>query len=477
MSTIPCEDCIGGLDPYDPTSWAYVPKIPNNYIVGTSPPIPGTCPSSGDANLGIIPQKCEGEPKVPPVSVQGVPYILINQDCEPSVGSVKSCIGLDIFELPDCGSGEPYGWCSPTNSHNWYARDWVTEMGDQTDDGQYWEEYCCTLPPDTPGRTQWCPPNFWYGSSQCQLMMSSVCQPPSSTKARNRREKLKTARVRKDPKRPLFRSSTTAPPTAPPTGGWWLPQCDSYVEDNLTTAEGSAPAATGVFISALAAWANTVPSTGLDPADPFLPTLLKWGPSFGGNIKPYVTQACANVTTQQIQQDITQGEGMLAKVCACYLPPSEYYLPGVIPVECDSLCAVASSTGGLPLYQVAPDPTTGEPVAKPRVCAQTTCVISSVTIDYANSVAGGVNFEQICGSSSSGATTCVIDGFDINGANSVIPGVNLTQECGSFASANGGVIPTPSTTPSGWWDLYKYWILGAAAFFFAVALFFLLRKI
>ena len=466
-STVPCLDCIDGVSPYNPKYWGYVMDIPSSYIVATNTPDAGICGTSGDPNLGLIPAACHVDgPTVAPKSVQGTYYIPSLEDCSGNAQHFQ-CLGIPLG-IGDCVTSSDtskYKACEwSTQSHHWYVRDWVTEMAKSGPSGTPYstmQQYCCFLPPgDLPNgqpRTTVCPPNLWYGGSACQAPASDVC---------------------------------AIPPIE------WTPGCDYYLQQNLQTAVGQPQYAQGLFLPTVNNWVSQVLSTGggggtpgtlaplgpgpsPDPNDPFIQTILKWGPSFPGTLAPALSQVCQNVTRAQIGQDTT---GNLGKLCACYLPPNQYYLPGVIPQECDSLCSLAGSTGGIPIYEWG---SSGTPVQK--VCEQTTCVIDQVTLNYANTVSGNMNWSQVCGkcsstTSSGGAPagcTCIVNGINSNSINSEIPGININQECGSFSSANGGIIP-PVTVPAqtvSFWDQYKWIILGLVGFAVAIGLFFLIRKI
>ncbi len=481
-ATIPCDDCIDGVNPYNPLNWGYIAEYPSktvSYNVATNTPAATFCATTGDPNLGIISNSCDYGGRPAPTSVANVPYVLVNQECGSDATQV--CLGKTLG-MPACGLKSvpnPYGYCTfPTWFHNWFARDWVTEMNlpapvtTPPNTFSNMKTYCCFLDPNTPNRTAMCPPNLWAGSAQCQAPVAQYCA----------------------------------------SLGGWDSECDSYVSGNQGSLNGQ-PFAQGLFLSTLANWssqfASSPPSgtcstnSGCPAAppgwgcqngqcvytpppptssDPFMQTILKWAPTYGGLMSASLKQACAGVTKAQIDADATSGlpnAGTLGKVCACYLPPSQYYLPGVIPVECDSLCSLAGGTGGVPVYEWSPSG--GLPI--PKTCKQTTCVIDQVAINYSKTIAGGVNFSQVCGdcasSSGGGSCTCVANGIDITSISSEIPGVNITQACGSFATANGGIAPAFSVPAKAvsFWDAYKYWIMGGIFLVLAIMAFFLIRKI
>lgn len=453
MTSIPCIDCIDGISPYDPATWGYVYEIPSTstagYNIASNTPAAQKCGSSGDMNLGIIPARCVSPPKFPPVSITNVPYVNVRGDCGESTN--RTCIG-PALGLGECvlpsGQKTSYGLCGPGSEHQWYARDWITEMNKPGPAGSGFEtmqDYCCFLPPgNLPNgqpRSTWCPPNLWYGSSQCQTPAANQCSnDPSSS---------------------------------------WDAGCDAYVQQNLQTAVGKPQFAQGLFLTTVAGWANqfsSSSSTGTgetpSPTDPFVATILKWAPSFPGMLAPSLTTACANVTRDQIGNDTT---GNLGKLCACYLQPEQYYLPGVIPKECDSLCSLAGTTGGIPLYQWG---NTGIPTIK--TCEQTTCVIDNVTLQYANTVSGNMNWSQVCGkcdSTSGAGCTCVINGINVDSVDSNIPGVNINQECGTFATANGGIAPPVTASVESFWVRYRYLLWSGLALGLGLLAFLLIRRI
>lgn len=470
MTTIPCGDCIDGISPYSPENMGYVYEIPYTtsgkvqvgYDVATNKPAAQICGSSGDMNLGIIPARCVNPPKAAPVSVTGTPYVLLWEDCDPD-HPTQECLGprLGVTEcvLPG-GQTTSYGSCGAGSTHQWWVRDWITEMAKPGPTGQAYEtmgDYCCFLPPgnlpDGSPRSALCPPNLWYGSSQCQGPAENQCSnDPSSS---------------------------------------WDAGCDNYVQQNIQTAQGTHEFGQSLFVSTVADWASQfTPNPSLrsrnsskkkfqrirgstptipNPNDPFIQTIFKWSSSFPGMLTPSLTTACANVTRTQIGADTT---GNLAKLCSCYLPPEQYYLPGVIPKECDSLCSLAGSTGGIPIYEWGSDG-----VPKIKSCEQTTCVIDGVTLNYANTVSGNMQWSQVCGSCPSGGCTCIVDGINVNSINSNIPGVNINQECGSFAAANGGIVPPVSPKVMSFWDTYKYWILSIIGLALGLVMFLFIKRI
>lgn len=451
-ATIPCEDCINSSSPQNPLTWGYVSQLTENYDVSTGANAPTPCAGSGDVNLGIIGNLCDASAlSNPPVSVRGVKYTLINSE---SCWGLK-CIGMYVG-MPNCAiesDSNPYGSCTaPWDAHFWYQRSWGDEMQLPAPNNapfENTEQYCCFLPAgnlsDGSPRTTHCPPDVWAGSSKCQLPSQSFC-------------------------------STVAPSGNAILG--WSDPCDTYMQTNLQTTQGNPQFAKGLFLSSLNTWSSVFstpnsPITKPNPQDPFIQTIFKWAPQFPGSLTAPLTQACSNVTTDDISADTT---GNLARLCGCYLAPAEYYLPGVIPKECQGICALASASQGIPLYEW----NASLNKAVPKSCEQTTCVIDQVTIDYANTISGGVNFSQVCGQcsgSSPSGCTCIIDGIDINATDSQISGVNFQQECGSFSTANGGSAPSPSAQVKSFWQQYKYWILGGLVLLAALVVFFLIRKI
>ena len=122
-------------------------------------------------------------------------------------------------------------------------------------------------------------------------------------------------------------------------------------------------------------------------------------------------------------------------MCACYLSPNQYLLPGVIPPECDTTCNMVGSTGGgIPIYEYGG---TSEGMIQ-KVCKQNTCVMDDVTISYINSHVGNTNFDQVCGCAGNGTCTCVMNNITISDINSIIQdGTNIDQYCSMCSQFSG----------------------------------------
>jgi hypothetical protein len=183
-----------------------------------------------------------------------------------------------------------------------------------------------------------------------------------------------------------------------------------------------------------------------------------YGPEFIAAASPYISQACSGVTKGDIANDTT---GNLGKLCACYLPPEQYYLPGVIPTECDAMCSFVATNGGLGIYEY---PLVGTlPVM--RTCSQTTCVIDNYTAQYINSNPGDTTFTQVCGEcgvNSAAGCTCIINGVTTDAVNTIIEGgTNYLQQCGTFTSPIGPIAGAVTS----FYDTYSAYIWGSILIF------------
>lgn len=384
--------CINGVNPYDFTRWAYVSTTPS------SPDTASVCSSSsGDPYLGMVVNTCEcdsennGNGPTPP-SYNGVEYLPFHRDCPTFAGG--TCVGTlpnGVCQIGDCGtksySGCPDMLCGSAGTdnawHYWWVRDWNTELATQESQAK-----CCALSSTDADRTKQCPPSMWSGSTTCIDVMKGWCK------------------------------------------NGWDGTCDDYMTDALNN--GNISNATTVFVSALDEWSKTASQSSVQPNDQFLPALLKWcnAPGMEGVCNSYLQTGCSNTTSSDISNDNT---GVVGKVCGCYLPTDQYYLPGVIPPECNGTCGLAPSVGGIPYYEYT---SSGY---QPRTCQQSTCVMDNATVDFINSQGGDVNFEEMCGGCQGAECTCVMNGVNITSVNSVLGGVELDQVCGVCPDTTTGV--------------------------------------
>lgn len=383
-----CPSCIGQITAYDPTQWLYTSSIP------TSPSTAVECNSGsgGDPYLGIITNYCECDsPQPTPPIFNGIPYLFYEKDCPPFS---SWCIGSGYYGLGHCNAtGNGYGSCGFCDGldhnkyHYFYARDWSTEL-------QGKEQTCCVLPSTTSNRTQQCPPDLWSGAPVCDSIMYNVCSPTiSSGQTQN---------------------------------NWTINSCDNYMSQILqlgkTTAAGSI--LTNALDNYITNLNNSTPSTN----DPFIPTIINWCTNdlLTGICTPYLNQICSNVTPTDLLNDTT---GNLTKMCACYMSPSNSFLPGFIPSQCNANCVLSSSLGGIPQYTYA----SGSTIATPLVCEQNSCVMDNITVNIVNSnITGGTTLNQICGNCTQGSCTCILNNININEINDVISGGNnISQYCGN----------------------------------------------
>lgn len=393
--TVPCPTCYNQISPLDPSWWAYLKDVPSdgNYAAELC------AGARGDAYQGIITNRCDVIRTVP-VSSRGYKYVdFRSEDCGQS-SSTDTCMGSQVYGLGEC-AGDAYGACV-AGSHRWYLRDWTKEL--PTPDDQL--ACCLQTPPATPGRTQWCPTDLWFGSQRCQNLISSTATFINSGPGSN---------------------------------------FDQYINLNLTQAGGMNPEP--LFSAMINQWASAIGNRPLSPTDPMLGLILKYQSSFPAVVGPALEQACQSTSGQDVLADST---GTIGKVCGCFLPSTEYYLDGIIPRQCQAMCQIQSSIGGVPLYLRT---TTGG--YAPEVCTQSTCVMDDVTVSFINSVAPNLNFSQICGQcSANGACTCIAQGITIATASSTIPNADLSQNC------TAGPVPPGPPRPSGGVPTWVWWVAG-----------------
>lgn len=168
-----------------------------------------------------------------------------------------------------------------------------------------------------------------------------------------------------------------------------------------------------------------------------------------------INDICKNITKQDISDDI-KDTGLITKLCACYLPPSEYPLKGLVPKECNSICNIVSNgdipigdqkigdglnvgniTGlkGFPIYEY----TAKGFVAKN--CKQTSCIIDNVSMNIVRSQVGKIDFRQLCSNTNGGNVTCLMDNMNINITDSTVDNSVFQQSCKSCSvlDSNGVV--------------------------------------
>lgn len=357
-----CSTCVDNVNPYDISTWGYITETPPDPEKATQ------CNSTqqGDVYSGMIVNKCESNPQNPNGNPDYVySTFLKSKDSKPA----GPC---NIVKCDERDKG--YGSCNPfSGNHHWYARRWDLMTTDQAME-------CCVTDPKANDRTKNCPTSLWYGAPLCTgEFVQSYC-----------------------------------------TSEKWNETCDNIVQKNLESTDGNPTSGATIFLKALDEWASD--PHGAD--DSFLPVINKWcnHPKLRGVCNMALQKGCKNVTQDQLSKD---SRGNLTNVCACYLSPKGYYLPGIIPPECASTCTTIGNSGGTPLYYYD---STG--TAQTKVCQQGTCVMDGTTVNVINSKLGGtVDFSQMCGNCP--GCTCVMNDVDINVINSKLKnGVTISQKCG-----------------------------------------------
>ena len=198
-ATAPSGDGIHCVNPQDPATWAYVSTTSNTFSSNYN----GAANPYVDPNLGSVTNECEPDsgsdaPSPPSVrtNIQGqtIPYLNMLQDCPPSsffgqcpLYPPLSFAGNGGGSIDDFPGANSYGVCGRTLSslkvHNWWMRDWDTELSTVPDacstpttpTTSLNTPYCCQLSPATTKRSQQCPPDVWGLSSKCYGPMTTSC--------------------------------------------------------------------------------------------------------------------------------------------------------------------------------------------------------------------------------------------------------------------------------------------------------------
>jgi len=385
--TEPCSTCVDGINPNDFTKWGYVTKTPK------SPQTAKMCGSkTGDPYLGMISNECEcSHPPPKPPSYQGEKYVQYREDC--GAGEKKPCApcGFENCENSKNGKGKykKCGYCKGLRNkyHYWWQRDWSKISEKQ-------QMKCCVTSPSQPNRTEKCSPDFWAESPICENISKAQCS---------------------------FLKGT------------WNSDCDNYMNLNLNQfTDESISRSISLFSHSLQNLITISPDNPLkNVPESQIQKMIKWcsDPRLKGVCSRYLPNICNSVTKKDIANDSKTNKGNLGKLCACYLQPNKYLLPGIVPVECDSTCSFVSKNGGVPIYSY--DSKTNSMV--PKVCEQDTCIMDDVTVEYINStIDGKTTFEQICGNCKGGNCTCVMNNVNESAINSIVKGgVTIKQNCGS----------------------------------------------
>lgn len=405
----PAINGIQCTNPFDYTNWAYVDTIP------PSPQNLGTnLLNQGDPYLGFVAQKCTSAVANPPqyispylqtidTSLKPIPYKLFGRDgCEAATG------GNFPGPLTQGCSWPGYGTCGNcvfgplSEGHQWYARDWQTELtlGPPVGSTSVPQNlmYCCSLPANTGSRTQSCPPDVWA--------LSSTCVQPMTTAS------IAVAQM----------------PTNAPNFTTLFGYCQSYLTQ-LATSPAQASTVKSIVLQMLIAWQSVFTTGGAkpDPNDPRVPFFVSWCQKYPGLCDAALSSACANVSTGDLINDTTNN---LTKLCGCFLPPQQYTLPGIIPTECQTMCANNANIGGVQNSLLQTNPDTGTTAVSPAVCRQSTCAINDVTLNFINNQTGNVNINQTCGGCPPGTScTCIIQNNNVNLIGGKNSGVVLSQDC------------------------------------------------
>lgn len=396
-------------NPYDFTNFGYIRDPSHTYVEDVH--VEGESPSApyGDIYMGIVSKKCVKD-----------------------VDAVKSkCDDIDyVISVKDGGTGEyPFG-CINQHSENGYGKcsyvpDDVKHHYIETRD---WEKvmdqyggaiFCCSMPStytfdkddpwmsdlqdksgclngNDPVRTMKCPPSHWPGSPLCVPVLQSYCSDSSNWLNDDFTDK----------------------------NGKKYSYCDLYMsEGNGASLQNQQT----ILLSGLEDWVVNDLQNGKVKPDPSKDDRVKLFTDYCANntgvCDTFLETACLNVTKDDLKDNPD-----LAKMCGCFMQDMEYMLPGIIPVECNGMCAVNSAIGGVVKGYFDENTNSYQPLQ----CKQSTCVIDDVTVNLIDSeLDGNISFNQICGGCPSGACTCVFNDITIDGTNAVIKGnINFEQNCG-----------------------------------------------
>jgi hypothetical protein len=153
-----------------------------------------------------------------------------------------------------------------------------------------------------------------------------------------------------------------------------------------------------------------------------------------------LTASCRDQTLTAISVD-----DQLSSWCGCYLPEAQYekYINDYrVNKSCVPTCNQSDS---IKLVDI-----TNEPIT----CPQDVCIIDDVTVNIANSNAGNVNINQICGNCT-GDCNCLVQDTTVlvNGSN--VGDINITTACGKITcvDAQGNTYECGAVKSGGWWIL------------------------
>ena len=421
-TTSPSVDGINCTNPMDYTNWAYTYVMPGPGQVSSSMPLL----NNGDPFQGFVGLRCESSPATPsfqsPLQTQPISYIQYAND----PGS-NNC-GQGVSECPAVSYGCPFspvssgtygtcGWSSFGSGHRYFVRDWDTEMSWPNPGPNPRMMTCCSLDAGTPNRTQMCPPDVWAGSSKCQDPMVDGCSALPNLYANN--------------------SSL-----APSVSNW----CTSYL-NQLSSSSYSTnnQVAQNVILQMLAAWKEQLNGTKPQENDPMTAFFTTWCSKYPGLCDTELEEVCSPLERADLA--VADQNLYLPKLCACFMSPDTYFLPGIIPKECDALCA-NNLTNGVPLTQYQYDPSTGKGKVQPAICKQSSCVIDGATVSLVNSNTGGITIGSACTACGGGICNCIMTNINENLIGSSVGGqLSDGQTCGTCV-LNNKVVPCSSFASS-----------------------------
>lgn len=207
--------------------------------------------------------------------------------------------------------------------------------------------------------------------------------------------------------------------------------CDKYLADFSGAPVTSQQA---VLMTGMNNYMNYLDGNKPSSSDPFVSKAATYCAQWPGLCDTSLKTICADVTSDDLLSDPE-----LSRLCGCFMADKEYYLPGIIPIECNGACSINlhPDVNGVPRGQINEDTGMGEAIE----CDQVSCVMDQITLSMINSYAGSVNFSELCGSAHDGSATCILDGITIDALNaSVEGGIDLTQSCNGCASTTTGLI-------------------------------------
>lgn len=187
-----------------------------------------------------------------------------------------------------------------------------------------------------------------------------------------------------------------------------------------------------------------------DSKDPFfkdtLPMMCNQQPGVCDNFLNYF---CAQYSSQDIQNELSNGNYTLRNLCGCHLkqqgsdesPPGPSSPEGAIlnlqgVQQTNSPYNDAITIGGIGCNPLCINSTLQNQGAGGK-CETPQCVINDVTIDIINSSTGNINIGSVCGGCGDGQCSCYISDVSINEINSTSNGINILQECGQCYTYTG----------------------------------------